>query len=267
MRFTTILIALLVLPGVSVARAELRVFEMRHAEAESVLPLVENILSPGDSVSVYRNSLVVNAAAPSLQRIASLLDELDQPLRSLRISLRSRAASSAGASGGSLSGTLQHGDISLGTGNSGRYRAADGSEVSIRAGRNISTRDSGSESSVRTLEGAPVMIRDGQLVALPGGGFFGTGIQYHDVGQGMLVRARRIGDAISVDILATNDRVESGTIRSAEVQSSLSARPGEWILIGGSNAATNAESDATLSRHSTRSAQQTQFEIRIDILD
>jgi hypothetical protein len=267
MRLPAVLSALLIVLCATAARAELRVFEMRHAEAQSLLPVIENVLASGESVSVYRNSLVVNAATPSLQRIASLLDELDRPLRNLRITLRSRSTSDAGGSGGIASGTLQRGDVSVSTGSGGQYRSDDGNQVNIRAERRISTRSSAAESSVRAVEGTPVMIRDGQLVALPGGGIFGTGIQYQDVGRGMLVRARSIGETIAIDILATDDRVESGAIRSAEVESSVSARPGEWILLGGIIDTANAQSDATLSRHSTRSARDTQFEIRVDILD
>ena len=68
--------------------AELQVFELQHADAETLLPIVQPLLGPYESVSVYRNSLVVSADAGAMSRISELLAELDTPQRNLLISVR-----------------------------------------------------------------------------------------------------------------------------------------------------------------------------------
>ena len=47
-------IALLLCPARLLA--ELQVFELQHADAEALLPIVQPLLGPYESVSVYRNS-------------------------------------------------------------------------------------------------------------------------------------------------------------------------------------------------------------------
>ncbi len=247
----------------TMAHAELRVLEPRHADPESLLPVVQALLGPGESVSVFGNALVVNAGAGTQHRIDELLGQLDRPQRNLLISVRRGGSAVQHAQGAGVEGTLQRGNVRIGPGGN----TPAGSTVQIRGGRQITTQSGSGESSVRTLEGRPVLIRDGALVPLAGNGYWGTGVQYEDVSQGFVVRARLAGDQVRLDIEARNDRLEGGTVRTGALASSVSGRLGEWIPLGGSTAGSESTRSGLTTRHSTRGRADELVEVRVETID
>jgi hypothetical protein len=258
------LVLLLILSvAATLAHGELRVFEPRHADPESLLPVVQPLLGPGESVSVYGNTLVVNAGAGSLRRIDELLGQLDRPLRNLLISVRRGGSAVEHAQGAAVDGTLARGDVRIGSGGN----TQPGSTVQIRGGRQFTTRSGSGESSARTLEGRPVLIRDGALVPLAGDGYWGTGVQYEDVSQGFVVRARLAGDQVLLDIETRNDRVEGGTVRTGALTSSVSGRLGEWIPLGGSSAGSESAGGGLTTRYGTRGSSEELIEVRVEAVD
>ncbi len=258
------LVLLLILSfAATLAHGELRVFEPRHADPEALLPVVQPLLGSGESVSVFGNTLVVNAGAGTLRRIDELLGQLDRPQRNLLISVRRGGAAVQQAQGAAVDGTLQRGDVRIGSGGNTRT----GSTVQIRGGRQITTRSGSGESSARTLEGRPVLIRDGALVPLAGDGFWGTGVRYEDVSQGFVVRARLAGDQVRLDIETRNDRVEGGTIRTGALNSSVSGRLGEWIPLGGSSAGSASTGSGLTTRYRTRGSSEELIEVRVEAID
>lgn len=248
----------------TLAHGELRVFEPRHADPEALLPVVQPLLGPEESVSVFGNALVVNAAAGTLHRIDELLGQLDLPQRNLLISVRRGGSAVQHAQGAAVDATLQRGNVRIGSG--GDTRA--GSTVQIRGGRQITTRSGSGESSARTLEGRPVLIRDGALVPLAGNAhWWGTGVQYEDVSQGFVVRARLAGDQVRLDIETRNDRLEGGIVRTGALTSSVSGRLGEWIPLGGSSAASVSTGSGLTTRHGTRGSSEEMIEVRVEAID
>jgi len=247
----------------ALAHAELRVFEPRHADPESLLPVVQPLLGPGESVSVYGSALVVNAGAGSLRRIDELLGQLDRPVRNLLISVRRGGSAVEHAQGTAVDGSLQRGDVRIGTGGNTRQ----GSTLQIRGGSQVTTRSGSGESSVRTLEGRPVLIRDGALVPLAGDAYWGAGVQYEDVSQGFVVRARLAGDQVLLDIETRDDRVEGGTVRTGALSSSVSGRLGEWIPLGGSTAGSESTGSGLTTRYSTRGSAEDLIEVRVEAVD
>ncbi|MBP9034225.1 MAG: hypothetical protein KBG29_10045, partial [Pseudomonadales bacterium] len=159
--------------------------------------------------------------------------------------------------------TLRRGDVRIGPG--GDTRA--GSTVQIRAGRQVTTRSGSGESSVRTLEGRPVLIRDGALVPLAGEGYWGIGVRYEDVSRGFVVRARVAGEQVLLDIETRNDRVEGGIVRTGALTSSVSGRLGEWIPLGGSSARSESTGSGLTTRYSTRGSSDELIEVRVEALD
>ena len=247
----------------SLAHGELRVFEPRHADPEALLPVVQPLLAAGESASVFGNTLVVNAGAGTLRRIDELLGQLDRPQRNLLISVRRRGSAVEHEQGTAVDATLQRGDVRIGP--RGHPRA--GSTVQIRGGRQVTTRSGSGESSVRTLEGRPVLIRDGALVPLAGEGYWGTGVRYEDVGQGFVVRARVAGEQVLLDIETRNDRVEGGIVRTGALTGSVSGRLGEWIPLGGSSAGSESTGSGLATRYRTRGSSDELIEVRVEALD
>ena len=122
-------------------------------------------------------------------------------------------------------------------------------------------------SQTRDGDDALALIRDGALVPLAGNGFWGTGVQYEDVSQGFVVRARLAGDQVRLDIEARNDRLEGGTVRTGALASSVSGRLGEWIPLGGSTAGSESTGSGLTTRHSTRGSADELLEVRVEAID
>ena len=252
---------LIVLCCAGMAQAELRVFEPKHALAETLLPAVEPLLGPHESVTVYRNSLVVNAGDGTLERVSQLIEQLDQPLRNLLISLRRRDDATMSGGGTGVEGTLRAGDLRVTT----TRRPANGSGVTVRTEQHIQTRARDGGQSIRALEGSTVEIHDGQLVALGLGGRHGPRVAYTELEQGFEVTARITGDRVILDVLARDERLEDGNIRTGGVSSSLSGALGEWIWLGGGSRGEQARIDGIGTRYATSSDESARYEIRVEL--
>jgi hypothetical protein len=120
-------------------------------------------------VSVYRQSLVLNAAPETLDRITALLGELDRPLRNLRIGVRKAAA--------------QDGE-------------ARGDEGSTR----ISTRTRASATEIRALESTPLLLQEGNLVPLPQGGLLGPAIRWEELQGGVALSVRLSAECLKLTL-------------------------------------------------------------------
>lgn len=230
----TPLISLILVLLASVARAETQVIELHSASPESLIPVVQPLLGPWESVSAFRNSLVVNAAPETLTRIGELVGKLDRPLRNLLISLR-RVGSR-------------------------REQEAAAGEYSTR-----STRDT-REQQVRTLESSPVMVREGSLVPLAAGGLLGPQIVWGQEDSGFVVSARVDGDTVTLDIDVRDERVQAGTLRNSALRSSLSGTLGSWIELesNSTRAARNSADENTT--YSTRERDNGSYELKVDLL-
>ena len=243
-----------------VLRAEVRTFTPMHADVQALLPSVEALLRPGESVSVYRDTLVVNADEPSLQRIEQLLHELDKAPRNLMISLRRRGNAAMQSGGGAIGGTVQSGDLRITT----TRAPAQGSGVETRTQERVSTASRTGEQSVRALEGHPVRIRDGQLVALGRGGEWAE-IDYAELSEGLAVSARVNGERVTLELSAQNDRVEGNAVRTGSLESTVSGRLGDWIWLGGTTRQGGSHAEGITATASTRSRGEEQYEVRVEL--
>jgi general secretion pathway protein D len=62
-------------------RIETRIFTLRHESATQLLPVLRPLIAPNNIITAYQNSntLVVTDYANNLQRIAKIIDSIDQP--------------------------------------------------------------------------------------------------------------------------------------------------------------------------------------------
>jgi len=69
---------------------DVAVIRIKHRWASELAPIVQNLLSPGGSVTVADrvNSLVIVADPDSIQRVRGYLAEFDKPLEQVRIKVR-----------------------------------------------------------------------------------------------------------------------------------------------------------------------------------
>ncbi len=232
MAMTRWAIALLMLCACTLARAESRVFDLHNADPEALVPVVKPMLGPWETVSPYRQSLVVNASAATLDRIGMLLAELDRPLKTLLVSMRRRPASAAAA-------------------------------IATRDDTLISTRERDEVRAVRVLETHRLLLRNGRLRALPAGGLLGPEVLWEELQEGLALSARVMGDVVTVDLELRDDGGDEGGIRKLTLHTAVQGRLGEWLpLSDNESRPRDAGSPDDIGTHE-RSDKR--FEIRVDL--
>jgi len=223
--------ALLVVLCSVTTRAETRVIELHSADPGALVPVVKPMLGPWESVSVFRQSLVLNAAPETLDRISALVKELDRPLRNLWVSLR----------------------------------RAEHAEASGERSANVaSTRSRERVQALRALESTPLLLRDGSLVPLPAGGLFGPDIQWEALEAGFALSARVSGEQVIIETQLRDDRYENGRVRYTTLQNSVSGALGEWIPLG--EVHSDQRHESTQGGLGTRARDSGRYEIRVEVL-
>jgi hypothetical protein len=207
---------------------------------------------------------VVNADPSALSRISDLLRDLDKPLRNLLISVRQTGAGQMQQHGGAVSGSLQQGNTRITT---GRPAASGGSGVIVSGTRRTTTSDRSNAQSIRALEGTPVLISNGQLQPLLGGGRWGPGIEYQDIQQGFTVSARVDGERVTLDIDARGDHLQGSVVHTANLRSAVSGTLGEWIYLGGSERSSASAGSNIGSSLQTGRLGRSEVEVRVELLD
>lgn len=229
------------------ASTAVKVYSLHHQVAESLLPAIESVLLADESVQVFNNDLVVNASAASHRQVEQLLQDLDTPLRNLRISVRNAGSGTGNSNNTGVSGGIRTGDVYLGAGGPVyRERQPGGGLViqhdGLRVHSQHTTRETGSAQSqqVRAIEGYPAWISTGQTMAYRSVDRWGNPVtDFQDANRGFYVTARMIGNRVQLDISTSNDRLAEsprerrrGVIETERLQTTVTGAIGEWIPLG-----------------------------------
>ncbi|QSA95762.1 type II and III secretion system protein [Methylococcus sp. EFPC2] len=273
-RLSGLLLVLLIgpVPGVSHAQErELATIELRHRLPEEIAAIVQPLLEPGDAVIPSRAGLIVKASPGKLAEIGALIGELDRIQHRLMITV-------AQGMGLTREGLNARANVAI---QIDPRRPAD---VQIGGRGHVyqtETRETGENTQrVQALEGQPAHIQFGEQIPLPGGqyaspGYGGVilnqGIEYRDVSTGFAVTPRLTGDGrVNLDIEPWSDRLSrrgGGIIESQSARTTLQARIGEWVELGGEIGSAERSQNGLLGHgYSTRSDTRKIF-IRVDDLD
>lgn len=254
------------------ADRELATIELHHRLPEEIAAIIQPLLEPGDAVIPSRAGLIVKASPAKLAEINALVGELDQAQHRLMITVvqgmgLTREQLDARANVRIQIDPRRPGDVQVG-GRGHLYQTE--------------TREAGeSTQRIQTLEGQAAHIQSGEQIPLPtqyanpgygyGGLILNQGIQYHDVSTGFAVTPRLTGDGrVNFDIAPWSDRLSrrgGGIIESQGARTTLQARIGEWVELGG-EVGSNEQTESRLLGHSysTRSDTRKIF-IKVDDLD
>lgn len=256
----------LLLAGAAQAQ-QLEIINLKSRTAEQVLPQLRPFIEPGGALSGMNNQIFIRASDANRRQIKELLAALDRPPRRLVISVRQDADSTASARGGEVSGSVGSDRVRI----ESRRTIVGGAGVTVRRGDDVlrgqvyDSRSAGSErvsQQVQVVEGGKAYINVGtsvpvplrQVVLTPGGAIVSNTVVYRDLGTGFTAEPQLSGDLVTLTISPTHDTPGSHGPGSANVQrltTTVSARLGEWMQIGGSVQEESADRDGAL-RYSTR---------------
>ncbi len=200
------------------AQGSLEIIPLRHRTPEQVLPVLRPLLEPGGVLTAHSNQLIVRTSAGNLEQIRSALAAIDTPLRRLQISVRFGDASGFGRREIEARGVLRPG----------------GSGAELRALDSGAAAEERVEQHVQVLEGGRATIAVGQSRPLGGGV---QGVQ--DLATGFVVVPRVAGRYVTLEIDPQRERPGAfpGSVDSQRVSTTVNARLGDWVEIGGVDAA------------------------------
>ncbi|MGD9952910.1 MAG: secretin N-terminal domain-containing protein [Burkholderiales bacterium] len=235
MRATTY-ICLAFWAGLAFGQASLEIIDLRHTTAERVIPTLRPLLEPGGVLTGQRSQLIVRTSPQNLAELRRALAALDRPARRLAISVRFE-------------------------------RADEHARSRIEADARVSDRDSRFEIRAREARGATAGRVDQRLQVLEGSPAFiaeGTsrplqlrdGVLVQDVATGFEVIPRLAGDWVTLEIAPQRAAPgPAGAVGSTRGATTVRARLGEWVEIGGIE---------TLARRDRASRTRRRISVRVD---
>ena len=242
--------------------------DLRARFPEEIIPTLKPLAGPDGVVTGSGHSLFLRVAPDRLEDIRRALERIDTPARSLLIQVR--RASAVSGRGGEAGVRV---DESVG--DRARLRVGPripGGGSALGAGAGQGTRESRISQEVRALDGRPAFIasgterpevyREGSIG--PGGAYRREGVDYRRAETGFYVTPRVNGDRVTLDIAAFADRPSGGrNLETGEVQTSVTARLGEWVPIGGVTTQETRSEQGMLYRREGHSEGQTELELRV----
>ena len=245
-------VVFLCLPLLALAQQSMEIIPLKHRTMEQVLPVLQSLLEPGDSLSGMNDQLILRASPTTRAQVKQALAAIDTPVRSLLIHVTQNRDDAMSRSGAQAYGKIETGTTRVIQPPAGS--AQGGARIEIRSGDSVigaqagSTQQAGStraQQSVRVVEGGRAFINVGQSVPLPmrqvvqgpGGTMVTETTAYRDSGQGFYAEPRLSGERVTLEISPQYDTPGHqvyGSVNTQRVSTSISGRLGEWIELGGS---------------------------------
>lgn len=246
------------------AQERLEIIPLRHRLPEQVLPVLQPLLEPGESLSAMSGKLILRVGPRSLARVQQALAAIDQPARRLLITVRQGSALAGGH-------TDVGADIAL--------RADPGGvDARVRAHADAGRRQERAqgEQQVQTVEDGEATIMLGSAMPVPatrvdygpGGGTVIRETRYVQAMTGFVARPRLAGDRVTVTISPQQARVmQGGRIEGSGLSTTVSGRLGEWLPLGGISSQADTIRQMPGGYERRESTGSTDYWLRVDLLD
>ena len=225
-------VVFLCLPLLALAQQSMEIIPLKHRTMEQVLPVLQSLLEPGDSLSGMNDQLILRASPTTRAQVKQALAAIDTPVRSLLIHVTQNRDDAMSRSGDSV--------------------------IGAQAGSTQQAGSTRAQQSVRVVEGGRAFINVGQSVPLPmrqvvqgpGGTMVTETTAYRDIGQGFYAEPRLSGERVTLEISPQYDTPGHqvyGSVNTQRVSTTVSGRLGEWIEIGGANQQFSSQKSGNLS--------------------
>lgn len=263
----------------ALAQEKVEVITLRYHQAEDILPTLLPLVAPNGAITGLRNHLIVRAAPAQQAAVKRVLDTLDVAPRQLEITLRQNVDRAALMKERGVYGGVhgEDGGIVIGGRPSASMPGVDARGGGAHVGaylneRNIreTTRDT---QTLRVLEGRAAFIRIAQSLPYAARNVYihphGTTIidatEYIEAITGFEVLARIVGDRVSLRVRPQKSSPgPHGSVYVQQADTVLSARLGEWVDLGGADAAQAGEDSRLLSRRDGATSKRQSIFIRVD---
>jgi hypothetical protein len=261
--------------GLVIAADTLHIIDLRHRPASEIDPLVRPLLRADEGMTGSGYQLFLRASQSRRDEIARFIAAFDVAARQLTITVRQSLALDDKRQRDAVSGEVgvgSRGRIIVGE----REGAARGRDsVRIRTERRSSSSDEMNLQTIRVQDGKRAFLRVGQSVAVVeqiivmtgrGPALASQGLATRDLTTGFDVLPRVRGEFVLLEITPrlAGPNTADGTLRFQELQTTVTARLGEWIDLGSVVGQTSDVHRAILQSGSTQSGERASVALKVE---
>jgi len=223
------------------AQQALEIIPLRYRTVEQVLPSLQPLLEPGATLSGSRGQLFLRASPANSEDIKRALAVIDRPAKRLQISVRFDDALERERRDLQASGSIGSGGVRF-RGSAQDSRSSTGERVDQR---------------LQVLEGSRAVI------------FAGQSNDDRDLASGFEVVPRLAGSAVSLEIAQQRETPGSrpGSVQGQRLATTIQARLGEWVEIGGTGQAMSRDDRGIGSASGRRSSESRRVWVKVETLD
>jgi len=252
----------------------LQIIDLKNRPATEVIPIIKPMLKANDAITGTGFQLFLRTDAKTLEEVTRLLQVMDKAPRNLIIKVRNNLDSESKSTDFNTSGNYKIGDdtqVVVGD----RPPKDEGTKVRINSTR--SSTDRNSEHMIRVIEGGKAFITAGEIkpyehrtiIRHRYGVSVYDNVDYQDVTSGFYVTPRLVGDnKVSLHVqphYRTASEVEHGTVDVQEADTTLEARLGEWIQIGGIDTDAKSKGSGILSTSRNSNNTRSNIYLKVDL--
>jgi len=241
----------------------IEVIELRHRQADEILPLLQPFIEPGGTLTGQGYQLFMRTSAGNRRQIEAMIAQLDRAARQLLISVRQGASGQSDHQRRDAQGRL----ILDSRGLSG--------QGSLYLNDERRTHSGGLEQRIQVLEGGQASLSLSTAIPFtfhhwlpqPGGAWIQTEhTVYYEAVSGFRVRPTLAGELVTLDIAPqshSGSPIDGETLRLA---TQVQGRLGQWIALGDVNTQSAERTRNVLSSHTTEQGTQRSVWVKVDLL-
>jgi type II secretory pathway component GspD/PulD (secretin) len=230
------------------AQQALEIIPLRHRTVEQVLPVLRPLLEPGGTLSGSRGQLFLRASPANVADIKRALEAIDRPLRRLQISVRFDDALARERRGIEASGTIGSGGARVGI---------TAEDVRRAATERV-------DQQLQVLEGGRAFILSGNSSPLRVEG----GVVIREMATGIEVTPRIAGDQVFLEVAPQRETAGPGpgVVQAQRIVTTVTARLGEWVELGGTVAAADRDDRGIASSSARRASESRRTWVKVEEL-
>ena len=232
------------------------------------------MLKPNDAITGTGFQLFIRTDKKTLEEISRLLQAMDKAPRNLIIKVRNNVDAGSNSTDFDASGNYKIGDdVQVVVGDNPPNK--EGTKVKVNRTKNTTKQNS--EHMLRVVEGGQAFIAAGKIrpyehrtiIRHRYGVSVYDNIDYQDVTSGFYVTPRLSGNGtvilnVQPHYRSVNDQ-HAGTIDVQEADTTIEAKIGEWVQIGGVDTGGSSKENGILSTSRNSSDLQSAIFIKVEV--
>ncbi|NNC67727.1 MAG: hypothetical protein HKN83_06825 [Gammaproteobacteria bacterium] len=259
----------------------LEIIDLKNRPADEIIPVIKPMLKPNDAITGTGFQIFLRTDAKTFEEVSRLLQVMDKAPRNLIIKVRNNVDAESRSTDFNTSGNYEIGDdIEVVVGDHPPHE--EGTKVHINSTKNRSQNNT--EHMIRVIEGGQAFITAGEIrpyehrtiIKHRHGVSVYDSVDYQDVTSGFYVTPRLTGnDTVTLQVQPhyrtasdeysyTSDGYR-GTVDVQEASTTVDAKLGEWIQIGGIDTDAKSKDSGILSTSRNSEDLQSTIFLKVEL--